>query len=59
MADCDEIRLILRPLSDSRPWPIRLRQALKTLLRRDRLACVRFEQLPAHDNQRRENDSTG
>lgn len=44
--DIREIRIILRPLPDGRPWSVRLRHALKTLLRRDRLQCVRIEELP-------------
>jgi hypothetical protein len=41
----DLLFLVLRPLSDDVPWPIRLRMALKTLLRRDRLRCVGLAQL--------------
>lgn len=44
--DRNEIRLILRPLADSVPWPNRVRMLLKIALRAFRLRCVRVEELP-------------
>jgi hypothetical protein len=38
-------RLVLVPLSDERPPLVRLRAALKTLLRRYRLRCEAVEEL--------------
>ncbi|MBI5864075.1 MAG: hypothetical protein HZB38_06160 [Planctomycetes bacterium] len=39
----ERIRLALRALPDSLPLAQRLRLALKTLLRRDRLRCLKVE----------------
>jgi hypothetical protein len=45
------ISLVLRPLADTVPVSVRLRAALKTLLRRDRLKCVRVSGMPAAMHQ--------
>jgi hypothetical protein len=44
-------RVELRALPDDRPVEIRLRHALKTMLRRDRLRCVRLEGIALADQQ--------
>ncbi len=47
----ERIRLTLRALPDSLPVAQRLRLALKTLLRRDRLQCLKVE-FDADDDRR-------
>jgi hypothetical protein len=42
MSDAEQIILVLQPMSDSVPVEIRLRQALKYLLRAQRLRCIRI-----------------
>jgi hypothetical protein len=46
-----QIILHLRPLPCDVPVAIRLRQLLKTALRRDRLKCVRVEGLPTNEQE--------
>jgi hypothetical protein len=49
-----DILLILRPLADEVPPAVRLRQALKVLLRAFGLRCLSVEWLPAQRRDTRE-----
>jgi hypothetical protein len=50
MTDNPDYAVILRPLADGVPGPVRLRRYLKLALRGYRLRCVRVEAI-AHDDK--------
>jgi hypothetical protein len=50
------ITLTLVPLADPRPVEVRLRNLLKTALRRDRLKCVSVEGIALEDRTRGDDD---
>jgi hypothetical protein len=54
-----DIRVTLRPLAADAPVDVRLRNLLKTALRRDRLRCVRVEEVAADPGKARERAADG
>ena len=51
MSNDPDILLVLRPLPDDLPVAVRLRAALKTLLRRDKLRCLKVTDVPCKDQE--------
>jgi hypothetical protein len=54
-----DIKLTLRPLAAATPVDVRLANLLKTALRRDRLRCVRVEEVAADPVKTREPAADG